>query len=426
MYARPSRHGWGPGPESEGRRSEAWDPLVKSGGSPGGAKGGGRGRPTADDGEDPSTAAAGHGIAGSVDAYMAAGEGAAGAAGSADAAEEFYSTRLDGGAGRGALGAVDVEEDLSGTHHELEREGWWAPSAAAGGTGIAPETPGVGGDVVPPPPGGGARDGAYDPMQQPSKGGGEGARGEMVAPGAAAASPAPAVAAEATEAATEGAAVPAPGTRPAAEDEHAGPPAAAAAAAAAAGAGDTMGEWFVPSQPQPPPPHQQGSDQRTATREHSGAAPAWKGQLNPDDGVEDGGEGGTVDRRSPGGHPGGAGSAGGGHAGELGTFSLEDEGRVPSSQDDQQQQQQQHGGGGVGHEAEGWDWADPWGQADTWDSPGNFGILLLVLVVSVSLPLFVVDVGGNLFFCECSRFSQGSLSATTQSKVCHFPAPPPR
>lgn len=46
----------------------------------------------------------------------------------------------------------------------------------------------------------------------------------------------------------------------------------------------------------------------------------------------------------------------------------------PQPQPEQQQQpqpQQQYGGDGVRHEAEGWDWADPWGQGDTWGAPGT-------------------------------------------------------
>ncbi|CAM9216190.1 unnamed protein product [Scytosiphon promiscuus] len=87
---------------------------------------------------------------------------------------------------------------------------------------------------------------------------------------------------------------------------------------------------------------------------------------------EEGAGGGAA--RGPLGGIGTAGSAAGTHDAKERVAPVPGgEGRLwgadPEPEQQQQQQQEQHGNGGIGHEAEGWDWADPWGQGGAWGAP---------------------------------------------------------
>lgn len=68
---------------------------------------------------------------------------------------------------------------------------------------------------------------------------------------------------------------------------------------------------------------------------------------------------------------GGEGSGSLGQEEQLWGFGFQPQPQPPQQQQQQPQQQQQYGGDGVRHEAEGWDWADPWGQGETWGAPGT-------------------------------------------------------
>lgn len=67
---------------------------------------------------------------------------------------------------------------------------------------------------------------------------------------------------------------------------------------------------------------------------------------------------------------GGEGDGSPGHGEQLWAFHFQPQPEPPQQQQPQPQQRH-YGGDGVRHEAEGWDWADPWGQGDTWGAPGT-------------------------------------------------------
>ena len=134
---------------------------------------------------------------------------------------------------------------------------------------------------------------------------------------------------------------------------------------------DGMGEWFLPR-------HEVGNQNATPYltnptwgEQHVGGVGEREPTADPDASTVGG------ERTSPvGGEGAGASVIGGGGDGLLGQgqrmwgVELQPQ-QQPQPQQQQQQQQQQYGGEGVRHEAEGWDWADPWGQGDTWGAPGT-------------------------------------------------------